>query len=143
MAPSGPLFSLFVHDRTQAAVRRPCLAHTGHTWQSNEWGGFSSASTCLSRLNEITVIHLDQREEEIQMQLASSPLCCTFTSLLTGLSICGFFFISYFPSTYLMSFFPCFTGDMDIHIYMLKKKSPYRCVNQHGQLMFLVMNVIW
>lgn len=33
-----------------------------------------SVSTCLGELNEITVIQIDRREEEIQMPFSSSPV---------------------------------------------------------------------
>ncbi len=70
-------------DRTQSMSPPLCLAHTGHTWRPDGWwwgeNAFSpfldfSVATCLRGLNEITVIQLDQREEEIQTLFTSSPV---------------------------------------------------------------------
>lgn len=45
-----------------------------------------SVSTCLTELNEITVIQLDQSEEEIQILFSSSPVSDSHIYFLSPLS---------------------------------------------------------
>lgn len=112
------------------------LACAGHTWQTNGLRGGKSAfslslyfsvCTSLRGLNEITVIQLDQRGEEIQMLFSSSPAgVSTSLSPLYPLWIVSPSLPSLFPSLLL------------IYVHNKKKKSRIESTFQSIQSQFNV-----
>lgn len=87
------------HDSTQLAVLSLVVGMhwspmaTWCSWMGGWVGVYLylymslSVSTCLTELNEITVIQLDQSEEEIQILISSSPVSdshITFSPLSLG-----------------------------------------------------------
>lgn len=134
-------FSVFLHrcrhDRTQSSTLFLCSWHARVTHgKQMDWGGGKSAfslslyfsvCTSLRGLNEITVIQLDQRGEEIQMLFSSSPAgVSTSLSPLYPLWIVSPSLPSLFPSLLL------------IYVHNKKKKSRIESTFQSIQSQFNV-----